>query len=136
MADSSASLSVSLTRLWFGLGAAPLAWLLVELVGYILVSQSCTPGQNGLGAYGVRHPGVALVILDLLMALIAVGGLAVACGMSRQLSQVPPSEAGAPAMGRARFMAFAGVLVSAVFLLGILFFGIPPAFVNTCSEVR
>lgn len=142
----------TLGRLWFGLLAAPAAWAVAELAGYVLVSRSCTPGPNGLEAYGVGRPGLALVALAALTALVAAAGLYTAYGSWRAVGAARPADDGAqqaasgstepwahaaaPPWGRARFMARAGIATSALFLLGIVLFGIPPALVDACSRVR
>jgi hypothetical protein len=44
---------------------------------------------------------------------------------------------GAPTVrGRARFMALAGVVMSSLFVLGIVLFALPPLFVNWCNQAR
>jgi hypothetical protein len=46
-------------------------------------------------------------------------------------------DAGKPAAsGRAHFMAFTGMIASALFLLGIVWFGFPAIVVNACDQVR
>ena len=101
-----------LSRLWFGLVAAPAAWTVAELAGYIISSNDCSRGSS------------AVVGLSGLMAVLAGAGLFVA------LRSLRAGEA------RERFMALGGVLVSALLLLNIVYFGVPPFLVNSCSGGR
>jgi hypothetical protein len=41
-----------------------------------------------------------------------------------------------PELGRARFMALAGVLVSVLFAGGVALFGVSAVLVNACSQAR
>jgi hypothetical protein len=41
-----------------------------------------------------------------------------------------------PELGRARFMALAGVLVSGLFASGLVLFGVSAFLVNACSQAR
>jgi hypothetical protein len=106
------SVTRDLSRLWFGLIAAPAAWMVAELAGYIMSSKDCSRGSP------------AVVGLSALMAVLAAAGLFVA------LRNLRARES------RERFMAFAGVLVSALLLLNIVYFGVPPFLVNACSGGR
>jgi hypothetical protein len=122
------ALPVSSGRLWAGVLLAPSAWVVAELLGYVLASRACDRGAAGTA-------GVTQDILAIVLALIAVAGLAIAIGNWRRVSE--PSRPHEPAArGRAHFMALGGVVASALFTLGIVFFSLPPLLVNVCSEVR
>lgn len=101
-----------LSRLWFGLVAAPAAWTVAELAGYVIASNDCSRGSS------------TVVGLSALMAVLAAAGLFVA------LRNLRAGET------RERFMALAGVLVSGLLLLNIVYFGVPPFLVNSCSGGR
>jgi hypothetical protein len=133
-ADRGKESPVGLPRLWFGLAAAPLAWMVAELAGYVLAARDCGRWRTGLAAYAVPNAPVVVTAISLAMAALAAAGLAVALGSLRTADRVvPPSDVRA---GRARFMSVAGILVSALLLLNIVFFGLPPFLVNACSEAR
>jgi len=132
-----------LGRLWWGIAASPIAWVLTELVGYPTVARKC---ESALGAPGLAHPRVWMGGLAVLFVIVAASGLLVALinmrATSRQRPEVLPPRAtivtgdpGAP-IGRARFMAIAGVFVSSVFLVGTAMYGIPSLIVNACAQVR
>ncbi|HXT14363.1 MAG TPA: hypothetical protein VN706_01955 [Gemmatimonadaceae bacterium] len=127
-------LPVGLKRLWVGVLAAPCAWVLMEIVGYYLAARSCEPGTAGVPLLGTANPRVTQVIIAVVAIVVSLIGLVTAIGSWRALPQPgrePPSE-----LGRAQFMAFVGVLTSVLFLGGIVMFGIPPFFVNACSQAR
>ena len=141
-------------RLWLGVATAPAAWVLTELVGYVIVSRSCEPGWNGLSAHGVNRPGVVLTAIAVAMVLVSLGALLVATGSWRALrdreapndramrassgSELPEDAplAADPRWTRASFMAFAGIFTSALCGLGILFWSVPSFLLNACSQVR
>ena len=127
-------LPVSVKRLWVGVLAAPAAWLVMEMVGYYLAARSCEPGTGGVPLLGTAHPRVTQVIMDGGAVIIALIGLTTAIQCWRALPQ--PGRDATPELGRARFMALVGVLTSVLFLGGILMFGLPPFFVNACSQAR
>lgn len=145
---------VSKGRLWLGIATAPAAWALTELVGYMIVSRSCEPGRDGLGSYAVFQPGIVLTSIAICMAIVAAGALFLAAGSWRTLrdreapndralrassgAELPTAAplAADPEWTRARFMAFAGIFVSALCGLGILFWSVPPFLLNVCNQVR
>lgn len=142
---------VSLSRLWIGVAAAPVAWTIAELAGYVLVARSCESGPNGMRAYGVENPGLALALFGLLMAAIGAYGLYVAWDSYRRIprgdpgdletqiesgAEDPANRGSAPEWGRTRFMAHAGLITSSLFLLGTLLFVVPTFLLNNCSQVR
>jgi hypothetical protein len=125
---------VRLSRLWFGVVAAPLAWLVAELGGYVLAARDCGRWRTGLAAYAVPNAPLVVVAISLAMAAVAAAGLAASLGNLRALENVvPPNDVRA---GRMRFMSVAGILLSALLLLGIVFFGLPAFLVNACSAAR
>ena len=129
------ALPVGLKRLWFGVLAAPTAWLLMEVVGYYLAARSCEPGIGGVPLAGTAHPSVTQVVLDLVALVAAIAGLLVSLESWRALHPKPDAESSAE-WGRAHFLAFVGVLASALFIGGIVLFGLPPFLVNACSQAR
>lgn len=124
---------VSERRLWIGVLAAPLAWFTMELVGYSVAARGCDPSR-GIPILGATSPSVMQVVLTIAFALIAAWGLLTAIGNWRAVGSASGDEP--PEWGRAHFMSFGGTLASALFLLGIVLFGLPPFLVNACSQAR
>ena len=145
---------VSKGRLWLGVVAAPLAWALTELVGYVIVSRSCERGRDGLHSMAAVRPGVVLTSLAIVMAIVSLGALLLSVASWRTLdsarapddhsariasSAETPEDAPAAPLSewtRARFMAFAGIMVSALCGFGILFWSVPPFLLDVCNQVR
>lgn len=126
--------SVGLRRLWAGVLAAPSAWVLMEMIGYYLAARSCEPGTSGVPLAGPANARITQVVLDLVAIAVASAGLAVSIASWRALPQ--PSPESRAEVGRARFMAFVGVLASVLFLGGIVLFGISPLLVDVCNQAR
>ena len=121
-------------RLWAGVLLAPAAWSVAELVGYFLVARACDRNAPT----GVAHAGVVQDIVAVVLGIIGVVGLVIAVANLRSVGDVGDSEMPrVPTVrGRARFMALAGVVMSSLFVLGIVFFALPPLFVNWCNQAR
>lgn len=111
-------------RLWFGLIGAPAAWIFQGTVGWGVGARICTE----LSIAAVRW---TLGIFSLAMLAVALGGLAV--GLSNWRTATVHAHA---AGDRVEFMAFAGLLVSAVFTLAICWAGLNAIFINTCGGMR
>jgi hypothetical protein len=125
------SVPVTMGRLWAGVLLAPAAWVVAELLGYPLASRGCD--QRTVSA--AARTGVTQDVIAVVLALIAVAGLVIAMGNWRQARAAASSNETA-ARGRAQFMSLAGVVASALFTLGIVFFALPPLLINICREVR
>jgi hypothetical protein len=121
-------------RLWIGILAAPIAWVSLELIGYYFAARSCEPGGGGIPMLGTGHPRATHAALSVIAAIIALLGLMTAAMNLRSLMREP--KPASTEWGRARFMALVGVLTSALFLGGIILFGIPAFLVNACSQAR
>jgi hypothetical protein len=107
--------------LWAGVLLPPLAVLANLEVAYALVPVACSDGNRLL---------VHLVHLVCLLIVVTGGGFALrswrACG------ETWPGEQGGK-VGRSRFMAGLGLLLSAMFLLVILAQWIPSVVLNPCQ---
>lgn len=137
-------------RLWMGLWLAPLAWAVAGLAGYMLVARSCEPGPNGLHLHGVEHPAVVSSLVVSLLGVAALWALRLSYGAWQRIEDTAPPddtrlerEAGAreprahglsPAYGRAQFVSFAGLVVSSLLILGLVYFIVPAFLLNPCVQ--
>jgi hypothetical protein len=110
--------------LWFGLFGAPAAWALQLMASYALTAHACFPGATPLAspAAGGSWTAALLVGVAALAASLAAG--ATAWGSWRS-THVGPER-------RTRFMALAGLLLSGIFLLGVLMNAIPLFLAPSC----
>jgi hypothetical protein len=111
-------------RLWFGLLAAPLAWATQLVLGYGSEELPCSSTTAPTSVAGLELDHFVAVV-TLAAALVALAGLAVAVSSS--------SSAHDDSLGRVRFMARAGILVSAVFLGAILLAGSAALVLDPCE---
>lgn len=124
-----------LAALLYGLVAAPAAWAIGQLINAGLAQEACIPGTEPLTFPALAH-------LHLIQASVLVGSLLI--GASAAITALgawkatPNEQAGDHhamlSIGevRSRFMAFAGLLTSAGFIVGDLF-SIPALiFIPTC----
>ncbi|HET8655448.1 MAG TPA: hypothetical protein VFL93_08015 [Longimicrobiaceae bacterium] len=134
--------AVRLRALWFGILAAPTSWAVLLLAGSSVVGGACTTEPMLGHVFTVTGAWVATWILGIAATLVGAAGLAVAWHswsvMRRR--RVEPRGPGttvgfgeAAGEGRARYMAFGGILLSVVFLAAILFNYVPFVFVPLCA---
>jgi hypothetical protein len=127
---------VSEARLWFGACAAAAALAVQGFVSFQIAIQACKDGHFGrwgpLSAAGVR--GVLGVITAVLLAVAVAGGII----SYRNWRAVSEHRHIIDAEGRSReaFMGLVGVFVTVSCVVGIIWAGMPAAFLNTCVTVR
>jgi hypothetical protein len=117
--------------LWFGILAAPLAWTAQILVAPDLAEILCYRGAAGSGhsrVYGLPLESV-LFALNVALTAVAVAGVIVSFACWRR---VRGAHDPTPAQ-RATWMALAGILVSALFLIAIVIGFIPLYFLESCT---
>lgn len=113
---------VSPGALWFGLFGAPAAWSLQLMAGYALTAHGCFPAS----APRVVPTFGGLWIAVLIISLAALG-LAIAAEATAWRSwRVASTE-------RTRFMALAGMMLSGLFLIGVVMAGIPLFIKPACG---
>lgn len=109
--------------LWFGLLAGPAAWYLHLNVSYGLVRLICLHGNSWL-----------LHLTTLAMVALAAAGAWVAWGNWRRIGE-PEITTGPGTLGRTRFMALGGLMMSGFFLAIILLAWIPDFLLDPCAEL-
>jgi hypothetical protein len=135
---------VSLTALWFGLFGAPAAWAIQLITDYALLAHFCYPRDTPLAS--PTFSGVRLVALLVSAGLLVVGVAALLVALRswrrtrRETSgtasgeQQQQREAADIGEGRTRFMALAGILVSGIFVYGILMAALPLLSMSACTQ--
>jgi hypothetical protein len=119
---------VPIPLLWFGIFGAPAAWALQTIVDYSLVAHYCFPGDSPVRSPafgGVRGTAVAASAILVITALVAMVTAIRSWSATRHGNTAEHHELLEVSEGRARFMAFAGVLLSAVFLFALLMNALP-----------
>lgn len=111
-------------RLWVGLLAAPLAWAAQLLLGYGSEELACSSRATTTTVAGLELDHFVAVV-SLAAALVALGGLVVAVASSLSTRD--------DVLGRVRFMAGAGILVSTVFLGAIVLAGSATLALSPCE---
>ena len=126
---------VPLRTLWFGIFGAPLAWALQLIAGYSLVAHNCFPKDVPLNAPAFGPARMTAVIVTAALVLVALGALAAAIHSWREMRHHHDAERGGVlevTAGRARFMAFGGILLSGIFLFGLLMSAVPLLTSSLC----
>jgi hypothetical protein len=126
---------VSPRSLWFGATAAAIAWALHGAICAVISSQACLNGVGNLRSLspaGVRWllAGITLGFL----AIAVIGGITSFRNWIQLAGQhdLVHAEGG----GREQFMALGGIFVSAAFVIGIIWAGLPLIFLDICTKAR
>jgi hypothetical protein len=128
--------AVTPPALWFGLFGAPVAWSLQLLASYALVAHGCYPDAEPMTMPVV--PGLRTLVLGTGAAALAVALLAGGSAWRSWRATAHEHEGAHEALleagqGRTRFMALAGMLLSAVFVLGIIMNVVPLLMLRPCG---
>jgi hypothetical protein len=123
-------------RLWFGTVAGAAAFSIQEFVCFQIAIQACKDGHVGdwgpLDAGGVRWilGGISIFLL-----LVTIAGGIVSFRNWRIVSE-QQRLGKAEGKNREAYMALFGLFVSAAFVIGIIWTGIPMAVLSTCVTAR
>lgn len=124
-----------LAALLYGLIAAPLAWIIGQIVDATLAQEACFPGTEPLSSPAIANLQVVHAVVLAAALMVTVSAAVVAFGAWRATRD---EQAGGSHVllsigeGRSRFMALAGVLTSLGFLVGTLFTVPALLFVPAC----
>ena len=127
---------VSRLALWTGIFGGPLFWGVQLLVGYGLVAHNCYPEAipHHRPVFAGTHGAVLLV------SVVALAGTLGAGLVALRSWRATSDERGGQAThllhnaeGRTRFMAMAGLIMSGLFLLGVLTAAMPLVVGRVCS---
>jgi hypothetical protein len=117
-------------HLWFGVLGAPVAWAMQGLLGWFASSVVCNYRQEQtsvwFSAAGLRAIEMGVSTLAI---LVAVGALATSIGTWRELN----GRAGHPASYD--FLAGVAVFSSVIFLVGIVWTGMPLYVLAPCETL-
>lgn len=123
--------------LWFGLFGAPLAWSLQLMVAYALAAHSCFPARAPLSRPTLGAlDGIELALGAAALAVAAAAGVTALRSWRATRGELG-HETGAMlevGEGRTHFMAFAGVMTSALFLLAVLLNGASVLLLPACAR--
>lgn len=121
--------------LWFGAAGAAVAWALHGVICEVIASEAC---RNGVGNIWSLSPlGVRWLLAGITIGFLAV---AVIGGITSFRNWIQLAEhhdlVHAEGFGREQFMALGGIFVSAAFVIGIIWAGLPLIFLDICMKAR
>jgi hypothetical protein len=129
--------TVQPSLLWFGIFGAPAAWAVQTIVNYGLVSHYCYPGREPVRVpafHALRGTGALVSGIVVLVTLLALITATRSWSATRHGHAAEHHELLEVGEGRARFMAFAGVLLSVVFLFAVLMNALPLVTNTLCMS--
>ena len=137
MTDTNAcpTATVSPRRLWYGVSAAMGAWIVHGMTSFIIADAACAGGHIAPWA-GVSRNGLEAILIGLtvVMLAIALSGWLVSWRTWRALATTGFDDA--QAWGRGEFMALAGVFISTMFSIAIIWGGLAPILSGLCEATR
>lgn len=122
--------------LWFALFGGPAAWSIQLLVNYPLAAHFCYPRNVPLSAPTFGGLWTTLIVVNVLMLFttLAAGAAAIVIWRSaRDGAAAPHDPVLESGTGRVRYMAYAAMLFSGLFLIAILMSAMPLFIVPVCS---
>jgi len=122
-------------RLWYGFTVAAFAWLLEGAIGVIVSAQFCPANAPGWGIVGQNSVRLALGVVTIVLLILAISGAIVSF---RNWQTLSGNSEFVHAEGRTRdaFMSIGGIIISSVFIVGILWSGIPLIMLEQCMRAR
>lgn len=123
----------------FGMLGAAAAWVLQTEIGETLAAQTCFPHRSALAAPQWSWLMPVLDVISVVALLIGVAAVWVAWRgwrMTRAARPDPAPPASDAAVGRTRFLAMAGLILSLLFLVGLVATGLAVLLVSPCSAWR
>lgn len=134
--DTSAAPSPPGLKIWYGILGAPVAFALMEGLGWLVSSATC-PGGGGVSYTGYPMLSNAYTILYPVfgvMLLVSLGAFFV--GVSEWRRSRDEAVTAIQGWLRPDFLAAAAMLVSAIFALGVLWMCIPLFWLPQCQVMR
>jgi hypothetical protein len=123
----------------FGLLGAAAAWGLQTEVGETLAAQACYPHRRALPAPQWSWLMPALNAMSIVALLVGIAGVWVAWRSWRIARGARPDSAASVSdttAGRTRFLAMAALILSVLFLVGLVTAGLAVLLVSPCSAWR
>lgn len=122
--------------IWYGIFAAPCAFGIQEMLSWLISSGACASGNpTGIGGHALfTHTRVILWAIAAGAFLAAAAALWIGIAAWRQSQD--PSVLSIRARHRSDYLAAAAMLVSAVFLIGILWQTVGVFVLPECEIVR
>jgi hypothetical protein len=121
MARTTHRREVSLPLLWFSVLTGPLAWTLHLLVSYPLVPVACAADQPWL----LHAVTIATELITIAAAYVGYRGW-------QESRSDPDTGVRGRASGYRHFLSLSGLLMSLLFILVILFEGLPAVLLSPC----
>jgi len=133
--------TVSAPLLWFGLFGGALAWALQLISNYWLFSHFCyptvtpraTPTFDGVRVVGIVVSGVLLLVAIAALLTALRSWKRTRAEAHRRRDARHREETAEVGEGRTRFMAMAGMLVSGIFVYGLVMNAMPLLFMPICT---
>ena len=112
-------------RLWFGCIAGAAAWVTHGVLSVLIATAACPDGE-------LRNVRLWLALLTLAALALALAGGVVSYWNWRRLTEHPRLPR---AEGREEFQALGGIFISVIFIVGIIWGGLPLVLLGVCKAL-
>jgi hypothetical protein len=119
---------------WYALLGGAIAWALHFVVTYAIAEVACRSDRLDVVLLGLPAPHLFAYAATLLAGATAIGAAVVAYGLAPNGVRADPVDAAGEheALGRLRFIAYAGVIINGLFLVATIAGGLPYFFLRAC----
>ncbi len=122
--------------IWYGIFAGPVAFGIQEIASWLISSGACPSGNSaGIGG-NARFTSTLAILLGIAGAAVVIAIVAFWIGISAWLQSQDPSFLSIRAGRRPDYLAAAAMLVSAVFLIAILWQTVGVFVLPACEIMR
>jgi hypothetical protein len=132
---NSRAIKVRPCKLWFGLAASAVAWVVVGAIDLLIVWFACAHQKDSTGG-GSYMPGRTLSFIVAVVLFVFV--LAAGFTSYRNWKALSPRQTllDATADERHEFVAMIGVIVSITLGMGIIWLALPPLWIQLCERAK
>lgn len=123
-------------RIWYGIFAAPIAFGLQEMLDWLISSGACPSGAPSDVGGVPLFTNTRAILWGIGAAAVLAAVVALAVGISAWRQSHDPSFLSIRAQRRSDYLAAAAMLMSAVFLLAILWQTVAVFALPTCEMMR
>jgi hypothetical protein len=127
--------AVGRVALWYGIFGAPFCWSAQLIVTYALAAHACFPQRQPLIRASSSAAWIAACAVIVVALIGAVAALVISLANWRATQTEKSGEDAAlleAGEGRTRFMAYSGILLSALFIGGVILSGLALLLVRVC----
>lgn len=134
--DTGTEINISPRKLWFGCITSAVAWASLGCLDILITWRACQHQEN-FGLAGGAHPYIRLLygLFAVALLIVSIWSGVTSYRNWRQLS-AQKNFMESHGVERREFMAVLGVIITVTLGMGIVWFALPPIFLDICWRAR